>query len=94
MVDRRDNGDLTKSVRNLANAKFLAPEGLNVYDILNYPSLVITRDAVKAVEGRILGDKDKDEAPARPTAANGRGKPGSKEGSACVLPNRSSSARC
>ena len=58
VVDKRDNGGLTKSVRNLASAKYLAPEGLNVYDILNYPSLVITRDAVKAVEGRILGDRE------------------------------------
>ena len=67
-------------MRNLASAKFIAPEGLNVYDILNYPSLVITRDAVKAVEGRILGDKDKDEAPVKSTTAKGRGSPGGKEG--------------
>ncbi len=46
----------TKSVRNLASAKCLAPEGLNVYDILHYPALVITSEAVKAVESRILGD--------------------------------------
>jgi large subunit ribosomal protein L4 len=73
VVDRVDNIGLTKSLRNLDSAKFIAPEGLNVYDILNYPSLIITRDAVKAVEGRILGDKDKEEAPAAKTA-KGRAK--------------------
>jgi large subunit ribosomal protein L4 len=63
VVDRRDNGTLTKSVRNLARSKYLAPEGLNVYDILHYPALVITRDAVKAVESRVLGAAEKPESP-------------------------------
>jgi large subunit ribosomal protein L4 len=75
LVDKKENGALTKSVRNLPSAKFIAPEGLNVYDILNFPTLVITRDAVKVVEGRILGDKDKDKDEAAPPAkakASGR----------------------
>jgi large subunit ribosomal protein L4 len=62
VVDRRENALLTKSVRNLAAAKYLAPEGLNVYDILNYPALVISKDAVKAVESRILGAAEKPES--------------------------------
>jgi large subunit ribosomal protein L4 len=62
VVDRRENAGLTKSVRNLASAKYLAPEGLNVYDILRYPTLVITRDAVKAVENRVLGSGEKAES--------------------------------
>jgi large subunit ribosomal protein L4 len=61
VVDRRENALLTKSVRNLADAKYLAPEGLNVYDILNYPALLISKDAVKAVESRILGAAEKPE---------------------------------
>jgi ribosomal protein L4 len=52
---------LTRSVRNLSDAKYLAPEGLNVYDILNYSALVITKDAIKAVESRILGAAEKPE---------------------------------
>jgi large subunit ribosomal protein L4 len=59
VVDKSDNGGLTKSVRNLTAAKYLAPEGLNVYDILRYPGLIITRDAVKAIEGRILGERER-----------------------------------
>jgi large subunit ribosomal protein L4 len=61
VVDRRDNATLNKSLRNLADAKYLAPEGLNVYDILNYPALVIVRDVVKAVESRVLGPGQKPE---------------------------------
>jgi large subunit ribosomal protein L4 len=58
VVDKADNDKLTLSVRNLSKSKYLAPEGLNVYDILNYPGLVIAKDAIKAVERRVLGAKD------------------------------------
>ncbi len=54
LVDATDNTNLTKSVRNLPASKWLAPAGLNVYDILNYPTLVISKSAIKAVEGRII----------------------------------------
>ena len=57
VVDRRGNANLLKSVRNLVSAKCLAPEGLNVYDILNFPGLVIAKDAIKAVEDRVLGSE-------------------------------------
>jgi ribosomal protein L4 len=33
----------------------LPPEGLNVYDILNHGGLVIAKDAIKAVEARVIG---------------------------------------
>jgi len=55
VVDGKQNGNLTKSGKNLPKSKTLAPEGLNVYDILNHPALVIAKDAVKAVEARIVG---------------------------------------
>jgi large subunit ribosomal protein L4 len=55
VVDGKENGNLGKSARNLARSKCLPPEGLNVYDILKHPALVIVKDAVKAVEARIVG---------------------------------------
>jgi large subunit ribosomal protein L4 len=55
LVDGKQNANLTKSGKNLPKSKTLAPEGLNVYDILNHPALVIAKDAVKAVEARIVG---------------------------------------
>jgi large subunit ribosomal protein L4 len=54
VVDGKTNANLSKSVRNLPRSKYLAPEGLNVYDILNHPSLVITAGAVKDIEARVL----------------------------------------
>lgn len=53
LVDAAANVNLAKSMRNLAQAKFLAVEGLNTYDILKYPSLVLTVDTVKAIEARL-----------------------------------------
>jgi large subunit ribosomal protein L4 len=55
VVDAKQNANLLKSGMNLPKSKTLAPEGLNVYDILNHPVLVIAKDAVKAVEARIVG---------------------------------------
>jgi len=53
LVDSKTNANLSKSVRNLGSHRFLAPEGLNVYDILRHPGLVIAVDAVKQVEARV-----------------------------------------
>jgi large subunit ribosomal protein L4 len=54
VVDGKDNANLFKSVRNLTRSKVLAPEGLNVYDILNHPALVIAAGAIKQVEQRVV----------------------------------------
>jgi large subunit ribosomal protein L4 len=54
IVDGKGNLNLSKSTRNLPKSKYLAPEGLNVYDILNHPSLVIAAGAVKDIEARVL----------------------------------------
>jgi large subunit ribosomal protein L4 len=50
IVDAADNAELVRGSRNLTTTKWLAPEGLNVYDVLNYETLVITRDSAKKVE--------------------------------------------
>jgi large subunit ribosomal protein L4 len=54
VIDEKANANLFKSVRNLAKAKVLAPEGLNVFDILNHSDLVIAAGAIKLVEQRVL----------------------------------------
>jgi large subunit ribosomal protein L4 len=54
VVDVKGNVNLVKSVRNLDRCKHLCPEGINVYDILNHPGLVVTQGAVKAVEARVI----------------------------------------
>jgi len=54
VVDEKSNINLFKSTRNLAKAKVLAPEGLNVFDILNHSDLVIAAGAIKQIEKRVL----------------------------------------
>jgi len=54
IVDNKGNIELIKSVRNLPRAKYLAPEGLNVYDILRYDTLVVTAPVAKQIEERLL----------------------------------------
>lgn len=54
VVDDKGNIELIKSMRNLPRAKYVAPEGLNVYDILRYDTLVVTAPVAKQIEERLL----------------------------------------
>lgn len=53
IVDSADNGNLARGARNLPASKWLAPEGLNVYDVLNHHTLVMTSATAKAVEAAL-----------------------------------------
>jgi large subunit ribosomal protein L4 len=53
VVDGKENVTLSKSARNLPASKYLPPEGVNVYDILDHVGLVITEGAIRALEARI-----------------------------------------
>jgi large subunit ribosomal protein L4 len=46
-----ENTNLELSARNLPFVKVLRAEGVNVYDILKYPNLVMTEAAVDQIEG-------------------------------------------
>jgi large subunit ribosomal protein L4 len=50
IVDVKDNELLIRGTRNLETSKWLAPEGLNVYDVLKYDHLVMTQASAKLVE--------------------------------------------
>lgn len=50
VIDAKDNEMLVRGARNLRASKWLAPEGLNVYDILNHETLVISQASAKAIE--------------------------------------------
>jgi len=49
IVDAKTNEQLVRGARNLASSQWIAPEGLNVYDILRHDTLVLTKDAAEAV---------------------------------------------
>jgi large subunit ribosomal protein L4 len=48
-----ENTKLELSARNLPFVKVLRAEGVNVYDILKYPNLVMTEAAVDQIEGAL-----------------------------------------
>ena len=52
IVDVKDNEKLRLSIRNMPESTYLPPEGVNLYDVLRHPNLVLTRDAVQALETR------------------------------------------
>ncbi|HBO85221.1 MAG: 50S ribosomal protein L4 [Deltaproteobacteria bacterium GWC2_42_11] len=45
--------NLKLAVRNLKGCKVLMAEGLNVYDLLKYKSIIITKSALKKIEERL-----------------------------------------
>ena len=54
IVTEKRNDNLELSSRNVSDVKVLRSEGLNVYDILKYRTLVLLEPAVKNIEGRLL----------------------------------------
>jgi large subunit ribosomal protein L4 len=54
VVDSQDNENLRLSIRNCKDHQFLPPEGVNVYDLLRHDTLVLSKDAAKALEARCL----------------------------------------
>lgn len=56
VVDMENEG-LKRSMRNLPNSRYLSVEGLNVYDLLKYPNLVMTQGAVNAIQSRLTGQE-------------------------------------
>ncbi len=55
IVDSKTNQQLARGARNLASSQWIAPEGLNVYDILRHEVLVLTKDAAEAVTAALQG---------------------------------------
>ena len=54
VVDSASNENLKLSIRNCKDHQFLPPEGVNVYDLLRHDTLVLSKDAAKALEARCL----------------------------------------
>lgn len=53
VVDSGENKNLRISARNLATSSFLDVRGLNVYDIMRFPKLLISESSLRAVEARL-----------------------------------------
>lgn len=58
LVVDQDHESLRRSVRNLTHSKCLDVSGLNVYDILNHGTLILTARALEEIIRRIRGQAD------------------------------------
>jgi len=52
-----DNVNLQRAARNLGESRYLHVDGLNVLDLLKYPTIVISESAVKSIQKRLLGEE-------------------------------------
>jgi large subunit ribosomal protein L4 len=57
VVDALANENLRRSIKNCKDHAYLPPDGVNVYDLLRHDTLVLSKDAAKALEQRCLGAK-------------------------------------
>ena len=53
VVDAGENKNVRMSARNLADSSFLDVRGINVYDILRFPRLLISETSLRAIEARL-----------------------------------------
>jgi large subunit ribosomal protein L4 len=56
LVDEGTNVSLQRASRNLASASFLDERGLNVYDILRFPKLLVSEASLRRIEARLQGE--------------------------------------
>ncbi len=49
VVDAKTNTQLVRGAKNLPSSQWIAPEGVNVYDILRHQTLVLTKSAAEAL---------------------------------------------
>ncbi len=54
IITDTENRNLELSSRNVPGVKVMRTEGLNVYDVLKYDSLVLLQGSLKGIEGRLL----------------------------------------
>ena len=58
IVDAKDNANLSRGAKNLASSQWIAPEGVNVYDILRHGTLVLTQAAVEQLVSNLRPEAD------------------------------------
>ena len=53
IITGEKNERLELSSRNVPGVKVLQTQGMNVYDILKYPKLILVQQAIEGIEGRL-----------------------------------------
>ena len=50
VVTANEDKNIILSARNIADVKTATPSTINVYDVMKYQTLVVTKDAVASIE--------------------------------------------
>ena len=50
--------NINKSARNIKNLKIINEAGANIYDMMKYKNVLLTKSSVKNLEKRILNEKN------------------------------------
>ena len=58
IVDTKDNANLVRGAKNLRSSQWLAPEGVNVYDILRHETVVMTQAAAQQLTTALQGPEE------------------------------------
>ena len=61
VIDARDEY-LQRSARNIPGVTVIQAEGLNVFDVLRHPNLLLTKSAVSAIEARLGGESQESDS--------------------------------
>ena len=56
--DRETLKNINKSARNIKNLKIINEAGANIYDMMKYKNVLLTKSSVKNLEKRILNEKN------------------------------------
>jgi len=56
--DQETTKNITKSARNIKNVKIISDAGANIYDMMRYKNVLLTKSSVKNLEKRILNEKN------------------------------------
>ncbi|MFK8137304.1 MAG: 50S ribosomal protein L4 [Bdellovibrionales bacterium] len=52
LIDAESNEAFARAARNLPKVRYYSTEGLNVYDLLKYDALVVTKDSIDKINAR------------------------------------------
>jgi large subunit ribosomal protein L4 len=72
IVDAGSNVNLVRGARNLQSSQWVAPEGLNVYDILRHQTLVLTQSAVASITAALANPRQSQASAAAPDSGGGQ----------------------
>jgi large subunit ribosomal protein L4 len=58
VLDKKTEGNINQSARNIKNLKIISDDGANIYDLLKYKNVILTSSSIKKIENNLLNEKN------------------------------------